>query len=147
MFGFIYTLITSIGAVLHVSNEYKENEENKKKYEHPDGLTYVDIKGRSRLLSNDELVFYIHDKNGDYVLENVSGHVYKNFSKEKKEKEKTKRYIDAAEKHETTYCIDDDKHEKDFYCKGKRFKDFKTGDIYVIRYINYTYWFLILLMV
>ena len=64
--------------------ETKENKECKNIYKHKDGLTYTDSKGSTRLISNDELVFYTHDKNGDYILENMSGYVYRNFSEEKR---------------------------------------------------------------
>lgn len=104
-------------------------------------MTYIDTKGRSRLLSNDELVFYTH-KNGDSVLENAEGYVYRNFSEEKRTNDLYNKKTDASKNKETTYCIDDDNHKKDWMCKGKRFKDFKTGDIYVIRYINYKYYYL-----
>ncbi len=142
MLGFVYTLFVSIGAVIHKTKQNKENEENKVKFQNPDGLTYVDIEGKSRFLSNNEVGFYTYDRNGDYVLEDASGYIYKNFSKEKKEKEQTKRYTEAIKNNETTYCIDDNDHKNDWYCKGKRFKDVQTGDIYVIRRLNYTYWYL-----
>lgn len=142
MFGLIYSLVVSAGCVLHKINENRENEENKIKFRHPNGLTYVDTKGRSRLISNNEVVFYTHDRNGDYVLENMSGHVYKNFSKEKRDKELSERIIVASQNNETTYAIDENKHEHDWFCKARRFKDFKTGDVYIIRRINYKYYYM-----
>lgn len=140
MFGLFYSLFVSAGCVVHKHNEYKENQENKIKYRHPDGLTYVDTKGQSRLISNDEIVFYTW-KNGDYVLERMNGIVIKNFSAEKRHKQVEENEKKAIAHKETTYCIDENTHEKE-RCKGKRFKDFATGDIYVIRCLNYTYWYL-----
>lgn len=142
MFGLIYSMIVSAGAISHKMNENIENKRNKIKYKSPDGLTYLDTNGRSRLISNDELVFYTHDKNGDYILEDVSGHVYKNFSKEQREKEFHERINLASKNNETTYCIDDNDHSKDWVCKGKRFKDFNTGNVYVIRQIKYKYYYM-----
>ena len=142
MLGLLYTAIVSIGALAYKANRSKENKENKIKFRHPDGLTYVDITGRSRLLSTDEIVFYTYDNNGDYVLKNISGHVYRNFSEEKRIDKQKQKKEEALERCDTTYCIDDNDHRKDWNCKGKRFKDFKTGDVYVIRCINYTYWYL-----
>ena len=142
MFGLIYTIFVSIGAIFHSSKENKENEKGKTLFKQPNNLTYIDTKGRSRLLSNDEIVFYTHDKYGDYVLEDESGYVYENFSEEKRIKELNKRKEKALKNAETTYCIDDNNHRKDWTCKGKRFVDFKTGDIYVIRYINYKYYYM-----
>lgn len=126
---------------LHLIKDSKENENNKIIFKHPDEITYVDTKGRSRLISNDEIVFYTF-KNGEYVLTNASGCIYKNFSKEKKEKELYKIKEKNLKNKESTYCIDNNNHKKDWICKGKRFKDFITGDIYVIRYINYKYYYL-----
>lgn len=142
MFGLIYSLFVSVGCVIHKANQCKENEENKIKYRHPDGLTYVDIKGQSRLLTNNELVFYMTEPNGDYVLKNMSGHIYKNFSAEKRSKELQERFNQALKNNESTYCIDKNKHEKDWTRKGRRFKDFETGDIYIIRWINYKYYYM-----
>lgn len=142
MVGFIYFAVIGVGLFIHFMNENKENEENKKHYRHPDGLTYIDNKGRSRLLSNDKLVFYTHDKNGDYILEDVSGHVYRNFSEEKREKWMNDEKKRAIEGKESTYCLDDNNHRKDWTCRGKRFVDFKTGNIYVIRYIKYKYYYM-----
>ena len=142
IFGIIYTIIVSIGAFFHSINKSIDNEKNKTIYKHPNGMTYIDTKGRSRLLSNDELVFYTYDRNGNYVLEDVSGHIYRNFSEEKRSQELNERKEKAMSNKETTYCIDDDNHRKDWVCKGKRFKDFKTGEIYVIRYIKYKYYYI-----
>lgn len=142
IFGLIYTIIVSIGALFHIINENLENEENKEIYKHKDGMTYIDTRGRSRLLSNNELVFYTYDKNGDYVLEDISGNIYKNFSKEERENELNKRIKKALDNSETTYCVDDDNHRKDWVCKGKRFKDFQSGDVYVIRYIKHKYYYM-----
>lgn len=141
MFGLVYSLFVSIGAAIHKTNQRKENEENKIKFRNPDGLTYVDIKGQSRLIHNDELVFYVHE-NGDYVLKNIHGYIYKNFSQEIREKELRERILLAKKNNETTYAIDSNNHDREWICKGRRFKDFKTGEIYIIRYINYKYYYM-----
>lgn len=142
MFGLIYTIFVSIGAFFHSLKENKENEKGKTLFKHPNNLTYIDTKGRSRLLSNDEIVFYTHNKNGDYILENESGYVYKNFSEEMRVQNLNERRENSLKNQESTYCIDENNHCKDWVCKGKRFKDFNTGDIYVIRYIKYKYYYM-----
>lgn len=142
IFGLLYTVIVSIGAMFHSIDENIENEKNKKRYKNSNGLTYIDTKGRSRLLSNDEIVFYTNDKNADYILEDANGNVYKNFSEEKRMKDYFERKKMALENRETTYCHDDNNHCKDWECKGKRFKDFETGEIYIIRCINYKYYYM-----
>jgi hypothetical protein len=140
--GLIYTIIVSVGAFFHSILDNIENEKCKSKYEHPNGITYVDVKGRTRLLSNDELVYYVNNSNGDYVLEDESGNIYKNFSEEQRKQKNNERKNEAINKKETTFCIDDNNYCKDWICKGKRFKDLNTGDIYVIRYINYKYYYM-----
>ena len=142
MFGLIYTIIASIGIYFNSIKNNIENEKNKIKYRHKDGLTYTDIKGHSRLLSNNKLVFYTYDKNGDYILKDIDGHIYRNFSKEQREKEFNERKEEAIKNGATTYCIDDDPHRNDWTCKGKRFRDFKTGDIYIIRSLNCKYYYM-----
>lgn len=141
MFGFIYSLFMTVGIVMNKNSKHKENEENKIKYRNPDGLTYVDINGQSRLIVNDELVFYVW-QNGDYVLKNIHGHIYKNFSQEKRIKQIKENEQIALRNNESTYCIDENIHDKNWTKKGKRFKDFKTGDVYIIRYINYKYYYM-----
>lgn len=142
MLGITYAIIVSIGSFFYTVKNNNENEKNKEKYRHPNGMTYIDIKGRSKLISNNELVFYTHDKNGDYILEDASGNVYRNFSKEERKQRLNERKKNSQNNNETTYCIDDDKHQNDWICKGKRFKDFQTGDIYVVRCINYKYYYM-----
>lgn len=142
MLGLVYTIIISIGLIVHFINEYKENKNTKHIYKHKNGLTYVDLKGNNRLLSNNKLVFYVHNKNGDYVLEDEEGNVYKNFSEEEKTKKLNNNKEKALKNNKSTYCLDDDSHKNDFICKGKRFVDLETGDIYVIRYINYKYYYM-----
>lgn len=142
IFGLLYTAIVSIGAYLHSVNESAENEKNKKLYKHSNGLTYIDTKGRSRLLSNNEIVFYTNDKNGDYVLADSCGNIYRNFSEEKRTQECCELKKTASKNRETTYCCDNNNHSKDWECKGKRFKDFETGDVYIIRCINNKYYYM-----
>ena len=80
MFGVIYTLFASIGCLVNATKESNENEKCKTLNRSKDGLTYIDIKGNTRLLSNNDLVFYTYNKYGDYVLEDASGYIYKNFT-------------------------------------------------------------------
>lgn len=141
IFGLIYTIVVSIGAFFHTANVNKENEENKIRYRQPDGLTYFDVNGRTRFLSNNELAFYRH-RNGDYVLEDMAGRVYRNFSEEQRIKECNERKEKALSNSETTYCIDNNDHRHDWVCKGKRFKDFETGDIYVVRFLKFKYYYI-----
>lgn len=142
MFGAIYTLFTSIGLLVKASKEADENEKCRSLFRNKDGLTYIDTKGNTRLLSNNDLVFYTHDKNGDYVLENVSGYIYKNFSKEQRIAKQKELKLEAINNEDSTYCISEDNHKKDWICKGKRFIDMKTNDVYVIRCLNGKYYYM-----
>ena len=134
-------MIVSVGSIFYKINRNKENEQNKKQFKHPDGLTYVDTNGNSRFLSNNELAFYTYKK-GDYVVEDYKGNIYKNFTEEKRQSHFEELKNTAIRNNETTYCIDDDNHKNDWNCKGKRFKDFRTGDVYVIRCIKNSYYYL-----
>lgn len=142
MFGIIYSLLLSAGVVKNKIEEKIENDKCKVMYENSDGLTYTDSKGHSRLMSNNEMVFYGLDKNGDYVLENLSGNIIKNYSLEKRNNKLNKEKQLAIETTASTYCIDNDNHKNDWICQGKRFKDIKTGDIYVIRCIKHKYYYM-----
>lgn len=141
IFGLIYTLVVSVGAFIHTINRNRENEENKTLYKRPDGLTYLDVKGQTRFLSNDEPAFYFY-RNGDYILEDMSGRIHRNFSEEQRIEKRNKRKQEALSKNESTYCVDDNDHRHDWYCRGKRFKDFETGDVYVIRLIKFKYYYM-----
>lgn len=139
MFGFLFLLIC---IVMYFLKESIENAECKKKYANSDGLTYIDSKGRSRLVSNNKLVFYTHDKNGDYILEDIGGYVYKNFSEEERQEQKNINVDTAIKNGKSTYCEDENEHKKDWYCKGRRFIDLKTGERYVIRCIQGKYYYM-----
>lgn len=142
MFGLVYTALVSIGLIFHSHKEEKKNKKCKLLYQNPDGMTYTDSKGRSRLLSNDKLVFYTKNKNGDYILEDESGYVYKNFSEDERKENLNIQRQCALNNQDTTFCIDDNDRHEDWVCQGKRFQDLKTGEIYVIRCINYKYYYM-----
>lgn len=73
MFGLIYTMVMSVGSLFHTMRNNMENEENKTRFRQPDGLTYLDIKGQTRFLSNNALAFYTYATNGDYILKDIHG--------------------------------------------------------------------------
>jgi hypothetical protein len=142
MFGFLYTLFVTLGYIKKEFTESIENNECKQIYKNIDGLTYTDTKGCSRLLSTNELVFYTHLPNGDYILEDLSGKVIKNFTLENRQRKQIELKNEAAFSMNSTYCIDENNYKNDYICKGKRFKDLKTGDIYVIRNIKGRYYYM-----
>jgi len=142
MFGLIYTALTTLGIITNEIKESLDNKECKEKYKNIDGLTYTDSKGHSRMLSNNKMVFYTHNSNGDYILEDLSGNVIKNFSLEKRMQKQAELKQIALNEKASTYCIDENSHRNDWICQGKRFKDIKTGEIYVIRCIDYKYYYM-----
>ena len=142
MFGLLYTLLVSTGLIANEIKEIKENAECKKKFVHPDGLTYIDSYGRSRLLSDNRLVIYTCDKNGDYILKETGGKLIKNFSAEERKTRERKVIEEARRCRNTTYCIDENNHKQEFGYHGKRFKDFKTGEVYVVRCIRNKYYYM-----
>lgn len=142
MFGLLYTLFVTLGYVKKEFTESIENSKYKKIYKNTDGLTYTDTKGRSRLLSTNEIVFYTHSPNGEYILENISGEIIKNFTLEERQQKQKNSKEAAIYNQSSTYCIDENDHHNDWVCKGKRFKDFKTGNIYVIRNIQGKYYYM-----
>lgn len=150
MFGIIYTLFSSIGYCVAKFVENKENAENKKKYGNEgDGLTYIDNKCRFRLNSNNHIAMY-HTSHpscpGDYVLEDIEKNIIiKNFSKDKRDKEQQERTNEAILKGETTVCIDDITVRSTIETngfRGNRFKDLKTGELYVIRFLNQRWYYM-----
>lgn len=84
MFGVMYSLFPTLGYAKTKFPEAVENNECKQRYRHNEGLTYTDSKGHSRLLSTNEIVLYSHLSKGDYILEDITGNVIKNFTQEKR---------------------------------------------------------------
>ena len=141
MFGFIYSVFASVAAFIGYAKDCQENNENKVKFRSQDGLTYIDTRGNDRLISTNEMVFYTM-RNGDYVLIDAHSRVIKNYTEEKRQKALSERIAIASKNGSTVYAISEDRHERDWYCKGTRYKDFKTGEIYVVRQINGRYYYL-----
>lgn len=150
MYGILF--FTFCGIVLAVGSikEGIENGENRIKFRHKNGLTYIDNKGRDRLLSNNHIAMYHVDyTNGrqDYVLEDIESHVIiKNFTKEKQDREYEESREKAVGEGKSTFCIDSNNYKKYIISEkgfeGKRFKDLQTGKIYVIRKIKFRYYYM-----
>jgi len=142
MWGLFYTGFISVGLLIDKCKKIKRNKHCKFKYKNVDNLTYTDIQGKTRLLSDDKLVFYITNSNGEYILEDINGNLIKNFSKENEDKSLNELKEISIFAQNSTYCIDKNTHKYDRIKKGKRFKDFETGEIYIVRCINYKYYFM-----
>lgn len=150
MLGILYEIGRGIIWVIGLGLEAHENNENKEKFRHKNGLTYTDNKGRSRLLSNNHIAMYhtyYHGEYADYVLEDIESNVIvKNFTEEQRKKEQEIALKKALDEHKTTVCLDSNNYKKHIISekgfRGKRFKDLKTGEIYVIRKIKFRYYFM-----
>ena len=142
MWGLFYSTFISIGVIINKFKKEKENKDCKILYRNIDNLTYTDREGKTRLLSDDSLVFYVLKKKGEYILEDATGKTIYNFSNSKREKKIKKNKEEAVLNKKSTYCIDDNSHKYDWIKKGKRFKDLETGNIYIIRYINHKFYFM-----
>lgn len=136
MFGLIYSLAVGLGLVGHTIKENAENDYRRVNNVSPDGVTYTDAKGRTRIVENNEIAVYGTVKGGDFCIIDGKGRIYKNFTQEKKDKIRDRYYKKAIENNLSTYCLGDDEHRFEDK-KGKRFKDMKTERIYLIRRINF----------
>lgn len=142
MLGLIYTIFASFGIILNNIKENNINNECKSKYKNKNNLTYIDSKGKTRLLSNDELVFYTKDNNGNFILENEKGDVYHNFSQEDQIDILNKNIYVSKKCHFTTYPTNENCYYIEILCKGQRYIDFNTGEVYVIRYLQGKYYYM-----
>lgn len=140
MFGLIYSLAVGLGLAGHTIKENIENDYRRVNNVSPDGITYTDAKGRSRIVENNEIAIYGTIKGGDFCILDAKGRIYKNFTQEKKDKIRDKYYKKAIENNLSTYCLGDDEHRFEDRA-GKRFKDMKTGRIYLIRCVNFKYYY------
>lgn len=144
MFGIIHTVLAAFGAIGSKIEEICIDAKNKKErvsttYGHP---MWLDQKGRWRDIKTDKHL-YIDPKNklyGDnhlYIYEADSGKIIKDVTQDKIDKAEKESKKEALAKRETVYRLGTvhDAHRYD-PCKGYRYKDTETGDIYVKRYFN-----------
>lgn len=134
MFGILYSVIMSIGGLGHNIAKNIEASERKDKAKNSYDHTYYDKKGKRILIDNNKWVCSAI-RNGDRVLEDVkTRQVYRNFSEEQRERSEIERKQEAIKNNKTVYLYQYNKDvpHSDLW-KGDRYKDIKTGEIYVIR--------------
>ena len=136
MFGFLYALF-GVGArgVAKVGGAIaNENERIKEKGKGE--LTYTDINGKTRLISNNQIVVYTwDDENNKVVKDPITGKIYKNFGEEQKEKQ----IKNAVQFGETVITL------RNIPCKyrwganklGTVYQDVKTNNLYIQATVNY----------
>lgn len=142
MFGLFYLAWAGIS---HIGYRVKELVYNSNAKITEDG-TYYSYDGRERDANTNKVVTWFVDSNGDEVLWDRPGHVYRNLSEEKRQKAyaiaKKERKDDGTtvfmtgQRRQIKYK-DEDHNEKCGY--GMIFKDLETGMEYASRYINVRY--------
>lgn len=140
MFGLIYSLIVGTGLEGHSIMDKVENDNRRVNNVDPDEMTYLDTKGKTRFVSDNKQAFY-QTINGDMCLVDAKGNIRKNCTADKREEKRNASYEKAIANGETTYCIDEREHRFE-HPQGQRFKDLKTGDVYLIRRIRGKYYYI-----
>lgn len=141
MFGLFYVVWSAIS---HVGYRFKQIIHDSGAHVDKRTNTYMGFDGRLRDASNGKKVFWTVDQNGDEVLLDKPGHVYRNISRENISKsfEKAKR----TPGNETVYVTgqrrkirykDENGNEK--YANGMIFKDLETGTEFASRRIPVWY--------
>lgn len=143
MFGAIWAMFSAVVVIKDsISNAIINSKEREKSLRNNEAFWYK-TDGCARLHSNGHKVMTTNLDNGDYVLKDIQTQkILRNYSKEESDKIVQQQYKLAKEKNRSTYCCWYDRFSRKGklytkYCEqkisGSRFKDFKTGDIYVIR--------------
>lgn len=139
MFGLLYSLFVGGARVVKGIQDTIENEEFKQKYRHDDADTYYDNKMRLHDQKTGHIVRYEKDlKTGDvYVKDCINGQRLRNLTQNAVEshyQEERKKFLEG--KTARTYVqYGKDTHRND-KCRGVRYKDLKTGRLYVVREIS-----------
>lgn len=139
MWGLLYPLIVGGAKVIKGIQDTIENEEFKQKYRHDDAGTYYDNKMRLHDQKTGHIVRYEKDlKTGDvYVKDCENGQRLRNLTQNAVEahyQEERQKFLEG--KTARTYVqYGKDEHRND-KCRGVRYKDLKTGKLYVVREIE-----------
>lgn len=140
LFGLFYTLF-GIGCkgISNISDTIKDNE-NRTIYRDNETNTYYDHNMNCRDLSTNHLMHTEKDVNGDVWLRDLeTGRYVQNITagrvEQKYQEEKTKALSGRSDRTHIRYG--DNEHRKDEF-PGIRYKDFKTGKLYVERSMIFT---------
>lgn len=148
MFGLFYYLLVGLGMAGEKGLEKIQSEKDRAEAKEAGKEIYSDWGGTQRLVSTNEEIEYTRLRNGDRVLKTCGrkSRILQNFSQEELDRqiEKNKEY--ARRNGKSTYCITvpgvkkADHTQREFGDEkqssatlGRRYKDFVTGDVYVIR--------------
>lgn len=145
MLGLLIVATKVICEAVNGVREIADNKERKANSTLYDGTVYIDGKGRERWYENNRQVYIGRDMIGDFVIKDIqSGYVYRNITEEKSKKDIQEELENYEKNGNTTICLGLDKNYEynlQGIPKGARFKDIKTGEIYVIRELEGQYYY------
>lgn len=140
LFGLFYTAFgLGCKGVSSVKNALEDNE-NKTLYRDNECNTYLDHNATRRDLNTNHRMSIERASNGDMWLRDTdTGKYVKNLTDERAERkyqeEKTKAFRGESDRTHIQYGSDE--HRKDTF-PGYRYKDFKTGKLYIARKMIFT---------
>lgn len=140
LFGLFYTAFgLGCKGAMGIKNSLEDNE-NRVKYRHDETNTYLDHNMTTRDLRTNHRMSTETKWNGEIWLRDCdTGHYIRNLTVERAEKkyqeEKAKAERGLSDRTHIQYGNIDYHNEK---IPGYRYKDFKTGEIYVVRYLMLT---------
>lgn len=157
MFGLFYSLFVGLGMAGEKGAEKIISEKDRAEAKTAGKEIYSDWGGTQRLVDTNEKIEYTTLRNGDRVLKTCGrkSRILRNFSQEELDRQ-IKRNIEYAKRNgKSTYCITvtsvnkADHTQRQFgletqsnATRGRRYKDFNTGNVYVIRELNDKYYFM-----
>lgn len=139
MWGLLYPLIVGGAKAIKGIQDTIENEEFKQKYRHDDAGTYYDNKMNLHDQKTGHIVRYEKDlKTGDvYVKDCETGKRLRNLTQNAVEahyQEERQKFLEG--KTARTYVQYGKNEHRNDKCIGVRYKDLKTGKLYVMRTID-----------
>lgn len=137
MFGILYSIYSALGIGIYKAKEGYRAEGRKQNAINNNCDTYTDAKGRTRYIVNNRWVCYTK-VNGHTVLKDcLNDKVYIDYTKNNETKRQNYEKDKAIKDGKTVYLFmkKEDVNKNDPW-KGDRYKDIKTGSVYVKRYDN-----------
>lgn len=140
LFGLFYTIFGVGCKGINDIRNIMEDNDNKTRYRNSETNTYYDHNMNKRDLSNNHIMVTEKDCNGDVWLKDAqTGRYTQNITANRVEKkyQEEKAKVLRGESDRTHIKYGDNEHRKDEF-PGIRYKDFKTGELYVERSMIFT---------
>lgn len=144
MLGIFFAATALIASGFNSLGNWLDDENTRLKAKNAGRKYYYDKRSCMREVDTNKPVYFYTNMDGDYVQTDPrTGTVVRNITQEKNAKREAELKQIALDKGYETYQIGGkfEDHSLD-KCKGFRYKDIKTGDIYVIRSIRKSYYYL-----